>query len=111
MEVNIDITERKKATKKLKENEEKYRELVENANSIIIRLDKKGSILFFNEFAETFFGFREEEVKGKNIIGTIAPKSESYGRDLQALMSRIIKDPENYGYVENENITKDGKKV
>ena len=111
MEVNIDITERKKATKKLKESEEKYRELVENANSIIIRLDRKGNILFFNEFAETFFGFREEEVKGKNIMGTIVPKAESYGRDLQELMSKIIKDPESYSYVENENITKDGKKV
>jgi PAS domain S-box-containing protein len=111
MEVNIDITERKKATKKLKENEEKYRELVENANSIIIRLDKKGSILFFNEFAETFFGFREEEVKEKNIVGTIVPRSESYGRDLQELMNKIIKDPESYSYVENENITKEGKRV
>ena len=90
MEVNIDITQRKKAEKKLKENEEKYRELVENANSIIIRLDRKGNILFFNEFAETFFGFREEEVKGKNIIGAIVPKAESYGRDLREVMCLSI---------------------
>ncbi|MGB9980025.1 PAS domain-containing sensor histidine kinase [Methanobacterium sp.] len=111
MIVNSDITERKNAEKSLKENEEKYRELVENANSIIIRLDRKGNITFFNEFAEEFFGFRKEEVKGKNIVGTIVPKSESYGRDLQELMNRVIKDPENYGYVENENITKHGKIV
>lgn len=111
MGVNIDITERKKAEERLKENEEKYRELVENANSIIIRLDRKGNIAFFNEFAEKFFGFREEEVKGKNIVGTIVPKAESYGRDLQVLMNKIISNPENYSYVENENITKDKKRV
>jgi len=111
MEVNTDITEQKEALKKLKENEEKYRELVENANSIIIRLDKKGNISFFNEFAEAFFGFREDEVKGRNILGTIVPKSESNGRDLQELMNKIISDPENYSYVENENITKNGKRV
>ncbi len=111
MEVNTDITESKKAAEKLKESEEKYRELVENANSIIIRLDKEGNILFFNEFAEAFFGFSKEEVKGKNIVDTIVPKSESYGRDLQELMNRIIKNPENYSYVENENITKDKKRV
>jgi PAS domain S-box-containing protein len=111
MEVNIDITEQKKAQQKLKESEEKYRELVENANSIIIRLNRTGSIIFFNEFAEIFFGFKEDEVKGKNIVGTIVPKAESYGRDLQELMSKVITDPENYSYVENENITKHGKRV
>ena len=95
----------------LKESAEKYRELVENANSIIIRLDREGNIIFFNEFAEAFFGFREEEVKGKNIVGTIVPKAESYGRDLQLLMNKIISNPENYSYVENENITKDKKRV
>ena len=28
-----------------------------------------GVITFFNEFAETFFGFSEHEILGKNIIG------------------------------------------
>ena len=36
---------------KLQENEKKYRDLVENANSIILRMDTKGNITFFNEFA------------------------------------------------------------
>ena len=34
-----------------KKIEEKYRELVQNANSIILRMDVKGNITFFNEFA------------------------------------------------------------
>ena len=36
---------------KIQESEKKYRELVENANSIIMRRDIKGNITFFNEFA------------------------------------------------------------
>jgi PAS domain-containing protein len=36
----------------LQESEKKYRELVENANSIIMRRDVKGNITFFNEFAQ-----------------------------------------------------------
>ena len=40
---------------KLKNNEKKYRDLVENANSIILRRDIRGKITFFNEFAQKFF--------------------------------------------------------
>jgi PAS domain-containing protein len=43
--------------KALLESEKKYRELVQNANSIIIRLDIRGNLTFFNEFAQRFFGF------------------------------------------------------
>ncbi|NJM59038.1 MAG: hypothetical protein HC849_00645 [Oscillatoriales cyanobacterium RU_3_3] len=33
---------------KLRESEAKYRQLVENANSIIVQLDSHGNITFFN---------------------------------------------------------------
>ena len=55
-----DVTEREKIEERLKENEKKYRELVENANSIILKMDKNGHITFVNEFAEKFFGFKKE---------------------------------------------------
>jgi len=41
-----EITERKQAEEALKESEAKYRELVQNANSIILRMDTKGEIIF-----------------------------------------------------------------
>ena len=40
-----------KSFQKIQESEKKYRELVENANSIIMRRDIDGNITFFNEFA------------------------------------------------------------
>ena len=86
--------ELEEAYKSLKRSEEKYRELVENANSSIIRLDKKGIITFFNEFAEKFFGFSKEEIIGKNAVGTIVPKIESSGRDTQKLINNILIEPE-----------------
>jgi len=55
--------------KDLRESEEKFRELIYNANSIIFRLGRDGNILFINEFAQSFFGYEEFEVLGKNIIG------------------------------------------
>jgi PAS domain-containing protein len=52
-----------KSFQKLHESEKKYRELVENANSIILRRDIRGNITFFNEFAQKFFGFAEDEIQ------------------------------------------------
>ena len=60
-----DITEQVRMEMAVRESEVKYRELVENANSIILKLDCSGLITFFNEFAQQFFGFTEEEVLGK----------------------------------------------
>jgi PAS domain S-box-containing protein len=66
-----EMKERQKSRAALEESERKYRELVENANSIILRVNDKGTILFFNEFAERFFRVSESEMLGKNIMVTI----------------------------------------
>jgi len=49
--------ERKKAWEAVRTSEEKYRELVENANNIILKCDRDGNITFFNEYAQQFFGY------------------------------------------------------
>lgn len=95
----------------IKNSEEKYRELVENANSIILRLDALGRITFFNEFAQKFFGFSAEEIIGKNSVGTIVPQRDSKGEDLEKMIKNIIKYPKRFERNENENIKKDGSKV
>jgi PAS domain-containing protein len=46
-----DITDRKQAEEALRLSQEKYRDVVENANSIIFRSDRDGNITFFNDFA------------------------------------------------------------
>ncbi|HEX3013123.1 MAG TPA: PAS domain S-box protein, partial [Methanobacterium sp.] len=107
----LNITKLKIAEQKLQKNEAKYRELVENANSIILKMDKKGHITFLNEFAEKFFGFNKEEVMGESVIGTVVPETESSGRNLQKVINMLIKDPEAYINTENENMTREGKRV
>jgi PAS domain S-box-containing protein len=76
---------------KLQESERKYRELVENANSIILRLDKEGNIIFFNEFAQSFFGYKEEEVLGN--AGAILSGDESGMRDLISMIGDVCLQP------------------
>jgi PAS domain S-box-containing protein len=97
--------------KKLKESEERYRELVENANSIILRRDPKGRITFFNKFAQKFFGYTEDEILGKNVVGTIVPETDTSGRDLKAMIEDIGRNPERYTTNENENMRRNGERV
>jgi len=107
----LDVTEARRAQEAMQASEAKYRELVQNANSIIMRWKPDGTITFFNEFAQEFFGFREQEVLGRNVIGTIVPEAEDTGRDLQGTVSDIGRDPERFAYNENENIRADGDRV
>jgi PAS domain S-box-containing protein len=100
-----------KAEEALRESEKKYRELVENANSIILRMDTKGTVTFFNEFAQKFFGFERNEIIGRNVVGTIVPEIDSSGRNQADMIRNISRDPEKYSDNENENIKKNGERV
>lgn len=107
-----DITEQKKIDLTLRESEAKYRELVENAGSIILKLDNAGNITFFNEFAQKFFGFSNNEILGRPVLGTVVPLQESDSdRDLSAMIGDLIRHPEAYVNNENENVTKNGNRV
>ncbi len=106
-----EIAERRRAQDALGRSQARYKELVENANSIILRVKPDGTITFFNEFARTFFGYSEEEILGKHVLGTIVPEVESTGRDLTALVLEVLKDPDAYTRVENENIRRNGERV
>jgi PAS domain S-box-containing protein len=111
IDVARDITERRVMEERLRQSEKKYRELVEAANSIILAWDTAGTITFINDFGERFFGFAKEELLGKNVMGTIVPSAESSGRDLARLMEEIRRDPDRFKDNENENITKEGRRV
>ncbi|MBN1636712.1 MAG: PAS domain S-box protein, partial [Deltaproteobacteria bacterium] len=96
---------------KLHESEERYRELVQSANSIIMRIDTKSNITFFNEFAQKFFGYREDEIIGKNVVGTIVPKTENTYSDLSIIIQEIENNPESSNTYEYRFFTRTGEKV
>ncbi len=106
-----EIKERTEMEQTLAESEKKYRDLVEGANSVIIRWKKEGTIIFANRFARQFFGYPEEEIVGHNIVGTIIPPTDLSGRNLSSLVEEFFRNPEGYVLNENENILKNGERV
>jgi PAS domain S-box-containing protein len=111
MTVVQDITGERTMVQKLRESEHKFIEMVENANSIILCMDRSGTVTFFNRFAEQFFGFTGKEIIGKNVVGTIVPPTDSSGEDLAGKITDIGEHPDRYAANENENIRKDGSRV
>jgi len=76
--VNVirDIAERKKAEEALRESEEKFRNIFEGVNDEILYLDKYGKIIDVNKRIEDIFGYKRDEVIGKNFteLGVLQPK-------------------------------------
>lgn len=95
----------------LRKSEEKYRELVENANCIIARVNLDGTIIFFNEFAQKFFGYSEEEILGRHLMGTILPETDSAGQDLRKIRNEVMRSPDLHAKFENENVLKNSDRV
>ena len=107
-----DITERKSAEEALLQSKEKYRELVELANSSILKIDAQGNIIFFNEFAQRFFGYAEQEVLGRSVMETITPACGEPDKGVSPLiMDDILRDPDSSVAKERECTRKDGGRV
>jgi PAS domain S-box-containing protein len=63
----IDITERKRAERALRESEERYRVVAETATDVIITIDEDSKILFANGAVEKVFGYAVSELLGEQI--------------------------------------------
>jgi two-component system cell cycle sensor histidine kinase/response regulator CckA len=70
-----DITEKIKLEKDLKESEEKYRDLFENAQDAMYVLDTEGNFLKMNNVGLQTLRCTKEEVIGTNISRWITPES------------------------------------
>jgi len=64
----MDITESKKAQEALKESEERYRSMVEQAPDLIVTVDEKGIVTSCNSAVEGGSGYSREEIIGKHFL-------------------------------------------
>jgi PAS domain S-box-containing protein len=79
--VVIDSTEQKKAEEAVKESEEKFRNLFENASDAIYTIDKEGIITTVNKMAEDITGYLREELIGKHFNALLVDEDKQKGFD------------------------------
>ena len=106
----IQSEDHRKIQKALESSEQKYRDLVENVNSIILRYDRCGKITFFNDYAQKFFGYGRDEIIGKD-VSIIIPAEESNGRSQETLPQDILENPSDFMQHINENVRRNGERV
>jgi PAS domain S-box-containing protein len=101
-----DITERKIAEEKLRESEEKYRNIVEIANEGILVIDSELRITFYNEKLMDMLGYNSEEGIGRLIWDFISEEGKATVK--QSLERRLQDVNESY---ELELVRKDGSSL
>jgi PAS domain S-box-containing protein len=67
MGVSRDITEIKKAEQELRESEERYRDIFDNATDFILSVDSKGKFIYANDAFRSTLGYKESELRKLSI--------------------------------------------
>ncbi len=72
--IHQDIDDRKEAEKKLKQQEAHFEQLFKNSAEGIVLLDNNQYVLRANKKFEEIFGYKESDIKGKNVDDLIIPE-------------------------------------
>jgi PAS domain S-box-containing protein len=82
--VATDMTDSRRAETSIRESEERYRELFENANDIIYTHDLQGNFTSLNRTGERIIGYTREETMKMNVADVIAPEYVKLAREMIA---------------------------
>jgi PAS domain S-box-containing protein len=85
--------------------------LMDKISGIILSLNPEGSITFLNHYGLSFFGYSNDEILGRPMLGTLTPLTGFEGRDLASFLDGLKREPNRYAFSVNQNILRDGQKV
>jgi len=104
--IESDITERKAVEKRIKENEEKFRLLIESATDIFYYTNGDGNFTYVNDIATKITGFSTEELLKMNYLDLVEPNSR---QKVQSFYLRQAVELKQVTYFEFPILTKSGK--
>jgi PAS domain S-box-containing protein len=85
--------------------------LMDKITGIILSLNPEGRITFLNHYGRSFFGYSDDEILGRPMLGTLTPSTGFEGRDLASFLDGLKREPNRYAFSVNQNMLRDGQKV
>ncbi|MFZ5775966.1 MAG: PAS domain-containing hybrid sensor histidine kinase/response regulator [Thermodesulfobacteriota bacterium] len=103
-----DITERARSEQALRESEQRFRDLFENATDLIQMVRPDGRLLYVNRAWRETFGYSEEDIAaGLSIFQLISPDCQSHCEDT---FKRVISE-EKIHQINTNFVAKDGRRI
>ena len=87
-----------------------FEEVIARVPGIVITTDDEGTITHANSRALDAFGYRTDEVIGKNLIGTIVPEHSRYAGEMIAMINDPVFCRDGYAVHAFLNMKKSGEK-
>jgi two-component system cell cycle sensor histidine kinase/response regulator CckA len=103
-----EITERKQLEEELKDTNKFLKNILDSSSSIsIVSTDLEQNVLFWNKGAENIFGYKAEEIVGRQKLNILYPDEETK-EIVNEIRSMIVKDKKNVSK-EMKEITSEGR--
>ncbi len=96
------------AFRELEKSQTEYKNLVENINSIVMKITPDGTITYCNPYGLQFYGYKKQELIGNTVQNTVLNIKESRN---QRILEEILDQDSEYWNSENKNVTRDGREV
>jgi two-component system, cell cycle sensor histidine kinase and response regulator CckA len=102
-----DVSERKRADRALRESEERYRDLFDNASDLVCMAAPDGSLLYVNNAWLQGTGYAEDEIGQLQLLDLVHPDSRSH---YNAVLERVLAG-ERLDHVELTFVPKQGAPI
>ncbi|HEY3429979.1 MAG TPA: 7TM diverse intracellular signaling domain-containing protein [Cyclobacteriaceae bacterium] len=102
------VFDKHKLEKLLQASDKRWQLLMQNAAVFVMELDKKGNILYINDFGINILGYRKvDDLLSKNWFDTFVEESEA--TSVKSLFERSVDQKEVFPYLKGKICSKQGK--